>query len=379
MAQLSSDERKAFGETARAFGRRRLRPWLEHGLPDGDPAGLPGLLTELREVGLLAAVGPDEPGGDTGVWGRQSLSDGPALSLSLLAAVAESCAGVAACLHYAGLGASLLGQDPEAPAGLCASALSENGFLPEPAAIGAAACGEAGIGTRLETGDGGPRLVGHKSVVMLPPGAKTAAVFAADAGGWVLTAVDLAAAGVRLREAGPIMGLRAARPVALDFERAPAKPIGGRCGVETVLDHLARLWFGQLAIAAGAAAGAVNDATRYASERYQGGTEIIRHPAVAGLLSEAQASLAAARALLPESEPQSAQEYALAAAEAKIAGLPLCCRAVTSCMQVMGGYGYMEDYGMEKRYRDVHTLRCLSGSPTVLRQFAASLRREDRS
>ena len=378
MAQLSSEELNAFRATAVAFGKRRLKPWLERTLPDGDPAEIPALLAEARQIGLLAAAGPDEPGGDTGVWGRQSQA-GPGLSLALLSTVAESCAGIANCLHQAGLGASLLALDPDPPAGLAAPALTENGFLPDHAAVYDPGHGFAAIETRLEAGNGGHRLSGRKSVVLLPPGTKTAAVFARDDEGWALAAADLSASGVSVREVGPALGLTAARPVQLDFERAPARRLGGRCDDETMLDHLARHWYGQVAIAAGTAAGAVAEAVRYASERYQGGTEIIRHPAVAMMLAEAQASVAACRALLPESEPRSALEHAASAAEAKIAGLPLCCRAVTECLQVLGGYGYMEDYGLEKRYRDVHTLRCAGGSPAAIRQFVASLRREEKT
>ena len=378
MAPQSSEEFRAFSATAAAFGKRRLRPWLEKTLPDGDPAEVPVLLEEARQIGLLAAAGPGEPGGDTGVWGRQSQAAGPGLSLALLSTIAETCAGVAVCLHQAGLGAALLALDPDPPAGLAVPALTENGLLPSPAGL-LPACGTAtALETRLWTVNGAHWISGSKSVVLLPPGTKTAAVFAAADEGWALAAVDLAADGVTVRGLGPALGLRAATPVEINFDRASARVLGGRCGAETVLDHLARLWYGQVAIAVGIAAGALAAARAYAVERYQGGTEIIRHPAVGRMLSEAQAALTACRGLLPTSEPQSAQEHAAAAAEAKIAGLPLACRAVTECLQVLGGYGYMEDYGLEKRFRDVHALRAAGGSPAALRQFASALRREEK-
>jgi alkylation response protein AidB-like acyl-CoA dehydrogenase len=40
---------------------------------------------------------------------------------------------------------------------------------------------------------------------------------------------------------------------------------------------------------------------------------------------------------------------------------------VTDCLQTAGGYGYMEDYGFEKRLRDVSMLKSLHGAPDQLK------------
>jgi alkylation response protein AidB-like acyl-CoA dehydrogenase len=50
-------------------------------------------------------------------------------------------------------------------------------------------------------------------------------------------------------------------------------------------------------------------------------------------------------------------------------------RAVTDCLQTLGGYGYMEDYRLEKRLRDVSTLKSLHGPPDQLRLLLNDLAR----
>jgi alkylation response protein AidB-like acyl-CoA dehydrogenase len=39
---------------------------------------------------------------------------------------------------------------------------------------------------------------------------------------------------------------------------------------------------------------------------------------------------------------------------------------VTNALQVLGGYGYMDDYGQSKRLRDLAVLRRLHGTPDQL-------------
>jgi alkylation response protein AidB-like acyl-CoA dehydrogenase len=39
---------------------------------------------------------------------------------------------------------------------------------------------------------------------------------------------------------------------------------------------------------------------------------------------------------------------------------------VTDALQALGGYGYMDEYGLSKRLRDVTALRVLHGGPDQL-------------
>jgi alkylation response protein AidB-like acyl-CoA dehydrogenase len=60
---------------------------------------------------------------------------------------------------------------------------------------------------------------------------------------------------------------------------------------------------------------------------------------------------------------------------ARLAVVEHAARAVTDCLQTLGGYGYTEDYGLEKRLRDLSTLKSLHGPPDQLRLFLNQLAR----
>jgi hypothetical protein len=119
---------------------------------------------------------------------------------------------------------------------------------------------------------------------------------------------------------------------------------------------------GCLAIALGAVENALAMATRYASQRRQGGTLIRDHAAIRLLLGEASASVRSVTAMLesagrPRNAPD-ALEHALAL---RATAHPLLCNAANQCLQVFGGYGYMQDYGLEKIVRDCNALRTVGG------------------
>jgi alkylation response protein AidB-like acyl-CoA dehydrogenase len=135
---------------------------------------------------------------------------------------------------------------------------------------------------------------------------------------------------------------------------------------------------GMAAIATGIAKGAAGAARKYTAERYQGGTQIEEHPAVKMLIAGAEAGIASAQATvfsLQDVSLDSLQGLRKSAA-AKLTVMELCSRAVTDCLQTFGGYGYMEDFGMEKRLRDVTVLKSASGSPTYLKQIIFDIEKE---
>jgi alkylation response protein AidB-like acyl-CoA dehydrogenase len=379
MAALSIAELKAFRATAAAFAKRQVKPMLALVPPDGELESIPELLREAEEAGLLATPRPEAAGYDAGIWGLRSLTEGPAVSLMLLAEVAEVCGGVAMCLHAAGLGSLLVAGavDPPDPPRRAAAALMEGGFAPGWGVIlDPAAAAPARIETTARAKDGGFELTGAKDFVAHAPGTEAFVVFGRIESEWGLFLAGADAPGLERRDAGHRLGLRATSVSHLVCNRAPAFRLRyDRPGAELTMEHLARLWLGQTAIALGIARGAMAEAWKYAAERYQGGTEIVNHPAMGGLLAEAEAGVMTGEGLLLAADRGDTRERLQRAAAAKLAGLEAAERAVTGCLQVFGGYGYMEDYGMEKRYRDVHTLRCAGGGPRELKLLLADLGR----
>lgn len=147
-----------------------------------------------------------------------------------------------------------------------------------------------------------------------------------------------------------------------------------------VMRALSLSWAGMAAIALGIAKGAATAARQYASERYQGGSQIEDHPAVKLLLGGAGAAIGVAESAvfaLNQGDSFTIRTMAKTAA-AKLAATELCARAVTDCMQTLGGYGYMEDFRMEKRLRDVAVLKAAFGSPGYLKQLISDIERENR-
>ena len=385
--QLSREELAAFREMAAAFARKSIAPMLAHESPDGNLEMLPAILHQGQEAGLLASPLPGAAGRETGIWGSQTLTHGPAVSAMLLEELAVVCGGVALCFHAQGMGTLplLRAENPPSAPENVAAAFSEAFGIPglftlrEPLQAAPAAIETV---TR-EAGDGF-ELSGEKTFVYSAGRPEAYLVFARSAanGDWTCFLVPADAKGLHARNAGARAGLRAAGLEHLHFDRVKLDrsfllrfQVPNR---EAVLEQLRLNLIGLSAIAAGIARGALASARQYAGERYQGGDLIIAHPAMQTLLAESDARIAACQASLARAVQ--AEGHAEArfreAVRAKLIIMPAAAGAVTDCLQIFGGYGYMEDYRMEKRLRDVSVLKSAGGAPRELRAILAQMIQE---
>ncbi|WP_185981716.1 acyl-CoA dehydrogenase family protein [Skermania sp. ID1734] len=137
------------------------------------------------------------------------------------------------------------------------------------------------------------------------------------------------------------------------------------------LDHL-----GMTAIAAGLVDHSLVLARAYAGGRRQGGGVIDQYPAVAQMLGTISATARSANHYLASFAAKTPGGEALA----ELAGVralfhPAVCVATNNGMQVLGGRGYMQDFGLEKLVRDANTLRVLGGTPVELNLFVAEWER----
>ncbi len=103
----------------------------------------------------------------------------------------------------------------------------------------------------------------------------------------------------------------------------------------------------------------------YSKDRFQGGREIINWSEVsmllAGMTIKADvAAMCVAQACL--ASEQGGDDRGSACISAALHIHELACEAVTDGVQVLGGNGYMKDYGQEKRYRDARMVQALLGS-----------------
>jgi alkylation response protein AidB-like acyl-CoA dehydrogenase len=395
---LDAEERRAVEAMLRRFaGRIEAELFAGEGA-DGDLGRVPRLLTEARALDLVADPSPQAPGHVLGVWGSHCHEEGLGVSLLTLALLAEACAGFAAAVHAQGLACLALpasaGWEGDAPAQslpLEPGILLGAAFTPYYGIPLSTRFGQEGTGLHLVE-EGGQLFLSGSSHFLLAAGPPRALVcfargpglFAEDPPGWVSLVVDLGAAGLDLQEVGQRTGLRAAYQAHLRCERVAISGDQilqtGEATRRTLAQVLGCDWLGQAAIALGVARRALRDSRAYAADRYQGGRLIEGHAAVQLLQGTAEYDVAVLESLLDRHaaqplasmQPRDLLEWACAA---RLAVGEHACRAVSNCLQTLGGYGYMEDYGLEKRLRDVSTLRGLHGAPDQLRLYLNQLRR----
>ncbi len=121
------------------------------------------------------------------------------------------------------------------------------------------------------------------------------------------------------------------------------------------------------AMALGIARAAVEDAWNYAQERIQFGKPICSLQSIRHMLADARTRLEACR-LMTYNAAQMVDQGRPAAVETAMAKLFVCETAreiVLSCQQIMGAYGYVGDFDMERYVRDILVMPILGGSSAI--------------
>jgi alkylation response protein AidB-like acyl-CoA dehydrogenase len=169
------------------------------------------------------------------------------------------------------------------------------------------------------------------------------------------------------------MGAKASRTaqVILDRARVPADRLIGQEGQGFSI-ALAALDAGRLGIAAcavGLAQAALDTATAYARERQQFGKAIGQFQGLQFLLADMATAVAAARALYLDAarRKDAGLPFSVPAAEAKLFATDAAMRVTTDAVQVLGGYGYVEDFPAERFMREAKVLQIVEGTNQVQR------------
>ena len=172
------------------------------------------------------------------------------------------------------------------------------------------------------------------------------------------------------------MGLRASSTRELIFNdcRIPKERILGRRGQGFIIAmktlDLARPGIG--AIGVGLAHAAFNEATRYAKERIQFGQPIISFQIIQHMLADMATQIEASRALVyavARTIDAGAKDFAKISAMAKLFPTDAAMKITTDAVQILGGYGYMKDYPVEKMMRDAKVLQIYEGTNQILRNI----------
>ncbi|MES2497869.1 MAG: acyl-CoA dehydrogenase family protein [Pseudomonadota bacterium] len=371
---ILTETQSAIQEAVRSFAQEQIRPRSQAfeaagGYPDG-------LFEELAGLGLFGMVAPEAAGGG----GADTISY--ALSLIEIAA-ADGALSTITSIQNSLLVGGLLKEGSEA---------QKARFLPDLISgrmIGAFALTEADAGsdaaalrTRATRTEGGWILNGAKQFITSGKIAGVAMVFAVTdpaAGKKGISAflVPTDKPGYGVDKVEHKMGQAASDTCAIRFDDLFVEDdllfgAEGR-GYNIALANLEQGRIGIAAQCVGMAQAALELAAAYAKDRKSFGKPIIEHQAVGFRLADLATRLEAARQLV------------LHAASIKDAGLPCLKEAsmaklfaseaaeaiVSGAIQTLGGYGYLEEYGLAKIYRDVRVCQIYEGTSDIQRMVIA--------
>jgi alkylation response protein AidB-like acyl-CoA dehydrogenase len=173
------------------------------------------------------------------------------------------------------------------------------------------------------------------------------------------------------------LGLRAAISVSLFFDEArlPATSLLGEVnqGLGVMLTALDGARVGSAAIAVGLGRAVLAEALAYARQRRQFGQALADFQATQWKLADLATDLEAASLLTLKAAwlKDRNQPYRAAAAMAKKFATDAAMAAATEGVQIMGGYGYLTEYPMERYFRDAKAGQIYEGTNEIMRLIIA--------
>ena len=374
MDEFYTDEQRMIRDAARDFSVECLAPNAAQWDREG---ALPAqVVRQMGELGFLGMIVPPEWGG--------SYTDYIAYALALeeIAAGCAACATMMSVHNSVGCGPILnFGSDAQKDryladlaTGKCIGAFC----LTEPHAGSEA----NNIRTRAVLRDGQWIINGSKQFVTNGSRASIAIVFAVtdpDAGKRGISAfiVPTDTLGFNVGRPESKLGIRASDtcPISLDDCAVPEANLLGAPG-EGLRIALSNLEGGRIGIAAqalGIARAAFDAARVYANERIQFGKALKEHQTIANMLADMATRLNAARLLVHHAARlRSAGRPCLSeASQAKLYASEMAEDVCSKAIQIHGGYGYLEDYAVERHYRDARITQIYEGTSEVQRMVIA--------
>lgn len=371
---LVTEEQQHIADLARRFAQERLRPFAADW--DRESRFPREALSEMAELGFLGMLVPDTWGGcDTGYVAY-------ALALEEIAAGDGACSTIMSVHNSVGcVPIARFGTDEQKERFLTPLASGEM--------LGAFALTEPQAGSDASDLRTRARRDGEHYVIN---GAKQFITSGSQAGLVLVFAVTDPAAGKKGISAFLVptdtpgyqvvrvehkLGLHASDTCQLQFDevRVPAAYRLGEEG-EGYRIALANLEGGRIGIAAqavGMARAAFDYARDYARERQAFGKPIVEHQAVAFRLADMATEIAVARQMvLHAAALRDAGRPALTEASmAKLFASEMAERVCSAALQTLGGYGYLNDYPLERIYRDARICQIYEGTSDIQRLVIA--------
>lgn len=174
------------------------------------------------------------------------------------------------------------------------------------------------------------------------------------------------------------MGLRSSNTAQLHFTdvRVPLANVIGEVGKGYAI-ALSGLDTGRIGIAAqalGIMEAALAEGVRYARERKAFGKALTEQQNTQFVIADSRCELEQAWLLTLRAaadRDRGAERTAKASSMAKLFATEACGRVVDRMLQLHGGYGYVEDYPIERLYRDARVTRIYEGTSEVQRMVIA--------
>jgi alkylation response protein AidB-like acyl-CoA dehydrogenase len=371
-----TEEQRELRELVRSLARERIAP---RAAEIDESHDFPWDVVELFREHELFGLFFDEEWGGTGT--------GTLMALVAIEEISKVCATsglILAVQELGSLGLKLAGTReqqerylPRLASGewLCAYALTEAGSGSDSAAMRTTARHD---GDEYVL-DGGKRFITNAGVANLYT------VFAKtdpEAGHSGISAflVEADAPGFEVARLEPKMGISGSTTGELVFDgcRVPAENLLGAEGegFRIAMRILDRSRPGVAAQGLGIAQGATDFALEYAKTRETMGKPIAQHELIAAKLADMETRCEAARGLLYRfgrmvDEGAADEELTKASAMAKLYCTDVAMEVTTEAVQVLGGYGYIKEYPVERMMRDAKITQLYEGTNEIQRLVIA--------
>ncbi len=170
------------------------------------------------------------------------------------------------------------------------------------------------------------------------------------------------------------LGIRCSSTRELIFKdcRIPKDRLIGRqgAGFITIMKTLDKSRPGIAILGVGLGQAALDEAVTYAKQRVQFGKPIIAFQAVQHILADMAIQLEASRALVYSASKHidaHPKDMSKASSMCKIFATDMAMKVTVDAVQVLGGYGYMREYPVEKMMRDAKILQIYEGTNQIQR------------
>lgn len=174
------------------------------------------------------------------------------------------------------------------------------------------------------------------------------------------------------------MGIRASSTMELVFDdcRIPKENLLSKEGMGFIvaMKTLDRTRPGVASQAVGIAQGAFDAAVKYARKRVQFGQAISSFQAIQHMMADMAIQIEAARALVYQTcrhIDSGAKNISKESAMCKVMASDTAMKVTTDAVQILGGYGYMKEYPVEKMMRDAKITQIYEGTNQIQRNIIA--------